>query len=568
MNLQNATIEEADHLVICREIMDSVAHGMFTVDKNMIITSYNRAAGEITGYSPEESIGKPCYEVFHTDVCMKGCPLSDAMRDGKAVLKREVALADKHGSMTFVSISSSVLHEAQGNIIGGVETIRSTTDFPIILDSISDGVITVDDKMLIVSFNRAAETITGFTHDEAIGKHCHEIFRTEHETSECCFKEAVETGIPLLNQEIEILDRNNRKKCISLSASVLLDSDGRAHGGVGTIRDLSGLYPNKIEMYDKFVFQNIASRNPSMRRLFNVTADIAASEATVFLHGESGTGKELFARAIHNLSSRRNGPLMTINCGALPENLCESEIFGVKKGAYTGAVESRPGRLELCNGGTFFLDEIGDMPLPLQVKLLRVLENKEFQPLGSNTPQKANVRFITATHRNLAEMVREGTFRQDLYFRINIVQLHLPPLRERKEDIPLLLEMALKKLNLAYGRKIQRISPDVLRLLLLHEFPGNVRELLNLIEQAVILCKGNEIGLEHMPNDFMPMECSEKPVRRRTSKAPDIEVLWDILSKHKWNRSDAANELGVDRTTLWRWVKSASLTESKSVPFS
>jgi transcriptional regulator with PAS, ATPase and Fis domain len=294
-----------------------------------------------------------------------------------------------------------------------------------------------------------------------------------------------------------------------------------------------------------------------MRRLFNVLEDIAASEATVLLHGESGTGKELFARAIHDLSPRRDGPLVIVNCGALPETLLEAEIFGVRKGAYTGAVENRPGRLELCNGGTFFLDEIGDLPLPLQVKLLRVLENREFQPLGAKNPMKADVRFITATHRNLEEMVEEGTFRRDLYFRINIVKLTIPPLRERKEDIPLLLEIGLNKFNASYGKKVHRVSPDVLKLLLNYDFPGNVRELLNVIEQAVILCKGNEIGLDLMPKEYTGLAPKEKVSRRRTSKAPEASILYDVISRHKGDRAGAAQELGVDRSTLWRWAKSA-----------
>ncbi len=553
--------EDANYLMICRDIMDSVAHGVFTVDNDMRITSYNRAAAEITGISRNEAINKPCHEVFHTDLCLSGCALREAIETGKSVLKRDVQLRNKQGNKIPVSVSSAVLHDAEGNITGGVETIRNTSDFPTILDSVTDGVFTVDAQMRIQFFNRAAEEISGFPHDEAIGQHYHTIFRSSSATFACPVKEAMETGDSVLNRGMEIIDRNNTKKPISISASVLHDNDGKIHGGVGMIHDLSVFYPLKNEMHDKFSFQNIVSRNPAMKRLFDITADIAASEATVFLQGESGTGKELFARAIHELSPRKNGPLLIVNCGALPENLCESEIFGVRKGAYTGATENRPGRLELCAGGTFFLDEIGDLPLPLQVKLLRVLENREFQPLGAKTPMKADVRFITATHRNLEEMVEAGTFRRDLYFRINIVQLNIPPLRERKEDIPLLLEIALKKFNLAYGRNINSVSPEVLNLLLTHDFSGNVRELLNLVEQSVILCHGGEIMLEHMPRGFMHGDSATKVQRRRFSKAPEVEALCDLIVRHKGNRNGAAQELGVDRSTLWRWVRSAGLAD-------
>ncbi len=552
--------EEARYLQYSQNIMDSVADGVFTVDRNMRITTYNQAAAEITGFSREEAIGRPCHEVFRTEVCRTGCPLRETLADGKPVLNREVYILDRHGCRTPISVSASVLYDGEGNAIGGVETIRNLKNFSIILDSVADGVFTVDDRMIIQSFNRAAEEITGFSHDEAIGRPCHEIFRSDACASACPVREAIETGESVLNREVEIVDRDDNKKPISVSASVLMDSDGKAHGGVETMRDLSVLYTLKKELHERFTFRNLISRNPSMRRLFNVLEDIAASEATVLLQGESGTGKELFARAIHDLSPRREGPLVIVNCGALPETLLEAEIFGVRKGAYTGAVESRPGRLELCAGGTFFLDEIGDLPLPLQVKLLRVLENREFQPLGAKNPMKANVRFITATHKNLEQMVEEGTFRRDLYFRVNIVKLGIPPLRERKEDIPLLLEIALKKFNASYGRKVQRVSPDVLKLLLSHDFPGNVRELLNVIEQAVILCKGSEIGLDLMPKEFLPAAGKDRAPRRRSSKAPEAAVLCDVISRHRGNRAEAAQELGVDRSTLWRWIRSAGLT--------
>lgn len=554
--------KEARYYQYSQTIMDSVADGVFTVDNNMRITTYNQAAAEMTGISREDAIGVHCQEVFRTEACLAACPLREALNLNKPVLNKEVYIMDRHGGRTPISVSASVLHDAAGKVIGGVETIRNLKNFSTILDSVADGVFTVDENMNILSFNRAAEEITGFSHDDAIGRPCHEIFRSEACAFVCPVKEAIETGESVLNREVEIFDRNNKKKPISVSASVLIDGNGRVRGGVETMRDLSVLHTLKKELNQNFTFHDLVSRNPSMRRLFNVLEDIAASEATVMLHGESGTGKELFARAIHDLSPRREGPLVIVNCGALPETLLEAEIFGVRKGAYTGAVENRPGRLETCNGGTFFLDEIGDLPLLLQVKLLRVLENREFQPLGAKNPMKADVRFITATHRNLEEMVEEGTFRRDLYFRINIVRLSIPPLRERKEDIPLLLEIALTKFNASYGRKVQRVSPDVLKLLLNYDFRGNVRELLNVIEQAVILCKGNEIGLDLMPKEFLDSAEKGKNLRRRSSKAPEPSILHEVISRHRGNRAGAAQELGIDRSTLWRWVKSAEVADA------
>lgn len=372
--------------------------------------------------------------------------------------------------------------------------------------------------------------------------------------------EAIATG-QSIQREVEITDLKGRKKLISVSASTLFDTAGNVIGGVETVRDLTPMTSIKEEIQEKYSFRSLVSRNPAMRRLFDVMEDIATSNATVFINGESGTGKELFARAIHDLSPRRNGPMVTVNCGALPETLLESEIFGVRKGAFTGATENRPGRLEMCNGGTFFLDEIGDLPLPLQVKLLRVLENHEFQPLGARTPIKADVRFITATHRNLEEMVADGTFRQDLYFRINIVTLNIPPLRDRREDIPLLIDMALQRFNLTYNKKVRSVSPEVLKLMLTHSFPGNVRELLNLIEQSVILCRGTEITLDHLPSNFLNLTQDHAQTIRRSGKLPSASELRSLLTRYDGNRSDVARELNIDRTTLWRWMKRLDVKE-------
>jgi two-component system response regulator HydG len=423
-----------------------------------------------------------------------------------------------------------------------------------ILDSVADGVFTVDSEMRITWFNRAAEKITGFSQQEALGRPCCEIFRSNICFSACPVREALATGRNVENREIDILDRYNRELPISVSASVLRDAEGRPTGGVETFRDLSRLYALKQEITEKYSFHDLLSRNPAMRRLFDVLPDVAASNATVLLQGESGTGKELFARALHNLSPRRDRPLVVVNCGALPEQLLEAEIFGVRKGAYTGAVEDRPGRLTQAEGGTLFLDEIGDLPLALQVKLLRVLENREYQALGARRPQRADVRFVAATHRDLENMVKEGSFRQDLFFRLNVVQLLIPPLKERPEDIPLLLDLALDRFNKSYGKRIRGFSSEALSLLLDHSYPGNVRELLNMVERAVILARGETITPELLPSELTqstPMPSFEDSENR----LPTANQLAALLEKHDGNRSAAARELGINRTTLWRWLK-------------
>ncbi|MDO9067305.1 MAG: sigma 54-interacting transcriptional regulator [Deltaproteobacteria bacterium] len=430
-----------------------------------------------------------------------------------------------------------------------------------ILDSIADGVFTVDPEMRVTTFNRAAEEITGFSAREAIGRYCHEIFRTRACLTACLLKEAQATGEAVVNREMDITDKDNRKVPISISASVLRNAHGQAVGGVKTFRDMSRIYMLKRGIKEKYSFRDLVSRNPAMRRLFDLLPDVAATEATVLLNGDSGTGKELFTRAVHDLSPRREGPLVVVNCGALPEPLLEAEIFGSRKGSYTGSVENRPGRLEMARGGTLFLDEIGDMPLPLQVKLLRVIENREYQPLGAKSPLTADVRFVAATHRDLEEMVAEGSFRRDLFFRINVVQFKIPPLHERSEDIPLLIDMALDRFNGRYCKKIRGFSSEAIKALLHHHYPGNVRELLNIVEQGVILCRDGEIGVDLLPPTVLCSDRDQEAGKPVHTAPPQMsrDMLVQLMARHNGSRSQVARELGVDRTTLWRWMKKYGL---------
>lgn len=536
-------------------ILDSVADGIFTVDNGMYITSYNRAAELLTGIMRNDAIGKQCHQIFRTAVCFNSCPVREAL-EKNIVINREIIMHDQHGEMIPVWVTASTLHDEEGNVIGGVESLRNLRRIYSIIDSVADGLFTVNNDLHITNFNKAAEEITGISHDEAIGRPCSKVFKSNCCNGDCPLREATVTHQPI-QRDVEITVRNGQKKQLAVKASTLFDCTGMPVGGVATLRDMTPIIAIKEEIRQKYTFKSLVSRNVSMQRLFDVMEDIAVSDATVFLHGESGTGKELFAHALHDLSYRRNKPMITVNCGALPETLLESEIFGVRKGAFTGASENRQGRLQLCEGGTFFLDEIGDLPLQLQVKLLRVLENHEFQPLGAPHSIKANVRFITATNRNLEEMVEKGTFRRDLYFRINIITLNIPPLRDRKDDIPLLVDMALTRFNLTYHKKIQSVSPEVMTLLLHHPFQGNVRELLNVLEQAVIMCRTHQITLENLPDSFKlyspPAPHADEGSHNR--KGIDTEMLHELLDRYKGNRNEIAHALGVDRTTLWRWMK-------------
>ena len=344
-----------------------------------------------------------------------------------------------------------------------ITVMVSHTD--IILDSIADGVFTVGLDWRITSFNRAAERITGIPREEAVGRICAEVFKATICETACVLRRTMETGEPIVNEEIAIVRSDGAPVPISISTALLKDEQGEIVGGVETFRDLSAIEELKKELTGSHTFADIVSKNHQMLRLFDIMPEIAMSESTVLIEGESGTGKELFARAIHSLSPRCEGPLVTVNCGALPDTLLEAELFGYKAGAFTDARRDKPGRFAMAEGGTIFLDEIGDVSPAMQVRLLRVLQERIYEPLGGTESVKANVRIITATNRDLDRLVRKGDFRQDLYYRINVVRLRVPPLRGRREDIPLLVDHFIAHFNRLKGKSITGVSPDVMAIL-------------------------------------------------------------------------------------------------------
>ncbi|MFC1891313.1 sigma-54 interaction domain-containing protein [Thermodesulfobacteriota bacterium] len=436
----------------------------------------------------------------------------------------------------------------------------------IILDSIADGVFTVDSNWKITSFNRAAEVITGIKKEEAIGRHCWEVFRASICESRCSLRQTIETGKPIVNQSIFIVNAEGERIPVSISTALLKDRDDKGIGGVETFRDLSLVEALRKELSGRQSFHDIISKNDEMQRLFGLLEQISDNDTTVLLEGESGTGKELFAKAIHSLSPRRNGPMITINCGALPDNLLESELFGYKAGAFTDAKKDKLGRLALAEGGTLFLDEIGDISPALQVRLLRVLQDGVYEPLGGTKSEKADVRIVAATNKNLESLMREEKFREDLYYRINVVKLVLPPLRKRKDDIPLLTEHFIQKYNRLKGKEIHGIKPDVLPILMSHDFPGNIRELENIIEYASVVCKDSMIGIEHLPDNLR----QDSHVLRKTHPKDTLETdnswdsversfIYDALMKNKWNRKATAAHLDIHPTTLWRKIKNLNI---------
>lgn len=440
---------------------------------------------------------------------------------------------------------------------------EAETFFNVILNSIADGVFTTDNEGKITFINKAAEQITGFSSKEAIGHFCFDIFRADICQTRCALKETLKTKKEITNLPVTILNKEGKKMPISISTAVLKDEKGHIIGGVETFRDLSTIEELKKELSQKYTLGDIISKNHKIHEIFNILPDIAESDSTVLVQGASGTGKELFAKAIHNLSRRKTKPFVKVNCGALPDTLLESELFGYVKGAFTDAKKDKPGRFALANEGTIFLDEVGDMSPSLQVKLLRVLQEKEFEPLGSTSPRKTDVRIIAATNKDLSKLVNEGNFRDDLFYRLNVVKIELPLLRERREDIPLLIDAFVQKFNAKMGKQVTGVSDEVMRTLMRYDYPGNVRELENIIEHAFVLCKGDRIDLGGLPKEFAGDQgeiTAFAPSKEETPfQKAESEIIERTLKKYDGNRIKTAKELGLDRTTLWRKIKKYGL---------
>ncbi len=438
-----------------------------------------------------------------------------------------------------------------------------TPQSEIILNSIADGVFTVDRDWRVTFFNQAAETITGVPAAEALGRPCYEVFRANVCESACVLRHTLETGKPVVDQAIAILRADGREIPISVSTALLRNEKGEIIGGVETFRDLSLVVELRREIERQYRLGDILSKSPQMQKILALLPEIARSDSTVLIEGESGTGKELVARALHHLSSRAQGPFVAINCGALPDTLLESELFGHTAGAFTDARKDRLGRFALAEKGTLFLDEIGDISPALQIRLLRVLEERAYMPLGSSKTIKADVRIIAATHRDLAKLVEEGIFRRDLYYRINVVKLTLPRLAERKEDIPLLAQHFIERFNKLKGKKILGLSHEVLSIFMHHHWPGNVRELENAIEHAFILCPSGLIQPQHLPEHLRPEYQPGPLLSGLTLKEIEKRALWEALERNHWRRLATARELGIDKNTLRRKLKRLGLVPPK-----
>ncbi len=437
--------------------------------------------------------------------------------------------------------------------------MKSTPAFlKIILDSITEGVFTINKDRVITSFNQAAEAITGFPREKAMGKKCYEIFQADICQEACALSRTLKTGKNVVDLPVNILNAEGKVLPISVTTAVLKDVQGKMIGGVETFRDLRAIETLRKEITGKYTLNDIVSKSAALQKIFDILPDIARSDSAVLILGPSGSGKEILAKAIHQLSGRKDKPFVAINCSALPETLLESELFGYVRGAFTDAKKDKPGKFALVDSGTLFLDEIADLPLTVQAKLLRVLQEKTYEPLGSNVSRHVKARLISATNKGLKDLVKSGLFREDLYYRLKVIQIELPPLRERREDIPLLIEHFINKFNFRTGKKISQVSSKALQILMQYDFPGNIRELENIIEHAFVLCHGPVIQLSHLPPDlqhYSRESAIPTLLLGKKWKDQEWEVIQKVLEKYQGNRTLAAKELGLHPTTLWRKLK-------------
>ena len=426
----------------------------------------------------------------------------------------------------------------------------------VILDSLSEGVFTVDTDWRITSFNRSAEEITGVAREEAQGQLCSEVLHSTLCENRCPIRRAMANQQPETDQRCYFVDIGGERVPISVSAATLIDDEGRVIGGVETFRDLSELDALRNALQQKS--SRLESRNFAMQQILDLVPVLAANPTSVLIYGETGTGKEVIARAI-----RANKPFVAINCGALPENLLESELFGYKKGAFTGADRDKPGRFSLVRDGTLFFDEIGEISPAMQVRLLRVLEEREFEPLGSSKAEPMKARIVAASHRDLAEMVKDGRFREDLYYRLVVMKLDIPPLRDRREDIPSLARVLLSRINLELDRHIGGITPEAMEMLQKHDWPGNIRQLANIIERAAVLCREDWIGIEHLPQEWLatktPLHAHQSASAAQVRQQAEAEAILATLRENGFSRQQTASKLGMHPTTLYRKIRAWNL---------
>lgn len=571
-----------DHMVTYRhlgDLFDAFFIGIMVVGADRKIVALNHSAEIITGYSEADLCGKDCHAVLLGPLCQGRCRYLEAIETRQKSENTAFSTFDPPDEKHSITRIVSPVYGPDNSPQGCIEIFQDRTAFKdllervrhddrrlkFILDSLDIGVLTVDRGGHITFFNNQSEAITGFNRENVLGNSCDMVFGPPSSRDMLLFRETITDGKPRSSNEGELLTCEGQIIPIRANYMALKNEAGRIMGGLATIFDLSLKYQFNSEIKGRYTFYDMVGKDPGIQKIFEIVPVIAASNATVLIEGATGTGKDILAKVIHNASPRAKMPLVKVNCAALPDNLLESEMFGYVKGAFTGAEKDKPGRFQEADGGTIFLDEIGDLPLSLQAKLLRVLEDREFYPLGSRKTTRVDVRIISATNRNLKNLVEKRRFREDLFYRLNVMRLELPPLKQRQGDVPLLIAHILKRLLAIRDTQVEKISNDAMDVLLNYDYPGNVRELENIIEHALIVCQEDTIQRIHLPLSLQdhhspPIRPEVMPSFHDEIEMREKKLILDVLQQHQWNKGKAAAALNINRSTLWRKIKKFNIS--------
>jgi PAS domain S-box-containing protein len=555
-----------------------IPDGIVVIGKDFKIIVFNEAASRITGFSEDETISENCEILFSgTKEGLKF--IRESLSENRTFSNHSINITGKNNNIINVLASITPVTRS-GQVLSVVFVFRNTKEMLLLSEELSEktfelmnqrnkleaifnsnieGTFTIDDEWNITSFNNSAARITGYKKNEAIGKKCWEIFNSNLCRNGCHMEQTMNNGKSTIGNELEIIHKSGKKIPIRVNSAILLNNQNEKTGAVETFIDISEIRNLSEHLSERFSYENIIGRNKEIKQIIYMLESVSQTDSSVLITGESGTGKELAARAIHLNSPRRTGPFIAVNCSAFVETLIESELFGHEKGAFTGAVKAKTGRFELAQGGTLFLDEIGDLSLAVQTKLLRVLETHEFERVGTNKSIKMEARIIAATNKNLSDEISAGRFREDLFYRINIINIHLPPLRDRMDDLPLLVNHFINYFNKKLNKKIKQFSSSAYELLLEYSWPGNIRELENAIEHCFILCSGEIIQKEHLPKRLRELKHFNIDQSRNQNRKNLLEVekglIISILTNNRGNRKKTAEELNIDPSTLWRKMK-------------
>ena len=558
-------------------VLDGIEEGYIEVDLDGTTVFCNDSFSRITGYTVKELIGLNFRE-YMTESMAKTvfAAYNKVYRSGVPNKGFHYEITTKDGAERIIENSISLVRDSKGHRIGFRSVVRDITDrkraekelemhrshLQAIFGSVKDAIITFDSDGVVVEVNKAAENICGLAAKENIGRVFPDCSTQCDKNCLDVIQEALRSKTTIMEYQIKCNHHHRPQQRVIVTGSRLLSSNDKFMGTVIVIRDITRLSDLEQELKERYQFQKIIGKSDKMQDIYELLSGLADLETTVLITGESGTGKSLVAKALHYSGNRALKPIVTVNCSALPESLLESELFGHVKGSFTGAINDTRGRFQVASGGTILLDEIGDISPRIQLKLLRVLEEREFERVGESVPIKADIRVIACTNRDLKEKVRLGEFREDLYYRLKVVEVKMPSLRERVEDIPLLVEHFLNIFNKSFQKDIHGLSDEVVEVFMNYLWPGNVRELRHSIEHAFVLCRGPIICLDHLPVDIRGHHDNGQRINKKRSVDERKEIL-TVLDRTYWNKAKAARLLGIDRSTLYRKIHKYRLFKSE-----